>query len=53
MKIYLPSILGEFFENAKNLPLVITDIQNHKINNNWSRSYAKNEINEFFYICRQ
>jgi len=30
------------FKNSKNLPLVIWDIQNHKINNNWSIGYAKN-----------
>jgi hypothetical protein len=36
------------FKNSKNLPLVIRDTQNHKLNNNWSKCYSKNEINGFF-----
>jgi len=32
----------------KNQPLVVRKIQNHKLNNNWAISYAKNETNGFF-----
>ena len=37
--------LVRIFKNSKNQPLLIRNIQNHKLNNNWSISYAKNEIN--------
>jgi len=40
--------LTRIFKNSKNQPLVIRKIQKHKLNNNWSISYAKNEINGFF-----
>ncbi len=39
---------ARIFKNSKKQPLVIRNIQNHKLNNNCAISYAKNEINGFF-----
>jgi len=44
-KVTLGLHLARIFKNSKNQPLVIGKIQKHKLNNNWSISYAKNEIN--------
>ena len=49
--IQLAANLARIFKNSKNQPLVIRKIQNHKLNNNWSIIFAKNEINGFLHKC--